>query len=187
MSFVGELWLAIVLSAVLVFIMSALVHMVFKYHNGEVNAAPNQDALQNAIRGAAPGVYAFPMAADPKDRMSPEWMKKWSEGPSAFLTVMRAGYSGMGPMLGKWFVFNLVVSFFTAYVAAHALAMGAGGPSYLPVFRVVGTIGLMAYGFAYTGDAIWFGKPWRMWATNMLDALLYGLVMAGTFGWLWPR
>jgi hypothetical protein len=184
MEFVGVLWLPILLSAVFVFIASSIIHMVLKYHSSEVGAAPNQDALQSALKGAAPGWYGVPMAPDPKERMSAEWLKKWAEGPSAMLTVFAPGPMNMGKLLGQWFAFNVVVSFFAAYVAAHALA--AGTP-YLTVFRVVGTIGLMAYGFGVTGDTIWFGRPWRSWRLAMLDALIYGCVMGGTFGWLWPR
>jgi hypothetical protein len=187
MAFVGQLWLPILLSAVFIFIASSIIHMVLKYHSNEWSPAPNQDALQNAVRGAAPGWYAFPMAQAPKDRMSPEWMKKWAEGPSGMLTVAAPGPINMGKNLGQWFAFCLVVAFFTAYAASHAMVMGAGAPSYLTVFRVVGTIGLMAYGFGITGDTIWYGRPWKSWALSMLDSLIYGCVMAGTFGWLWPR
>jgi hypothetical protein len=35
--------------------------------------------------------------------------------------------------------------------------------------------------------AIWMGKPWSVALKEMFDGLLYGLVTAGTFGWLWPR
>jgi len=58
----------ILLSAVLVFIMSSIVHMLLPYHKTEIAPAPNTDGIQNALRGAAPGSYAFPLAPDPKDR-----------------------------------------------------------------------------------------------------------------------
>ena len=184
MAFVGQLWLPIILSAVLVFVASSLIHMVLKYHSGEWSPAPNQDALQNAVRGAAPGWYAFPMAPEPKDRMSPEWMKKWAEGPSGMLTIAAPGPINMGKNLAQWFLFCVVVSFFTAYAAAHALPAGT---NYLTVFRVVGTIAFMAYGFGLAGDTIWYGRPWKSWMLALVDALIYGCVTAGTFGWRWPR
>jgi hypothetical protein len=187
MGFVSELWLPILLSAVFVFIMSSLIHMVFKWHANEFKGAPNQDALQNAIRGAAPGLYAFPFVDDPKERMSPENMKKWADGPSAWMTIIPTGGMNMGRMLTQWFVFNVIVSFFTAYVAFHSLPITVGPTPYLAVFRVVGTIGFMAYGFAFIGDTIWFGRPWKSLMLSLLDALLYGLMMAGAFGWLWPE
>lgn len=34
---------------------------------------------------------------------------------------------------------------------------------------------------------IWFGKPWKSYALHATDALVYGLLMGGMFGWLWPR
>jgi len=187
MEFMHGLWLPILLSAVFVFIMSSIVHMFLPHHKTEWSPAPNQDALQNALRGAAGGMYGFPMVADPKDRMSPESMKKWSEGPSGFLVLFRPGPMKMGVMMGQSFALNLVVSFFAAYVAGHVLPMGAGGPAYLTVFRVVGTIGFMTYAFAPAYESIWFGRPWKSWVFAAFDGLLYGLVMAGTFGWLWPR
>jgi len=187
MEFIGQLWLPILLSAVLVFIVSAIVHMVLPYHKTEWNAAPNQDALQAALKGCPPGMYGFPMAADPKDRMSPEWMKKWSEGPSGWLTVMPVGGWSMGKSLTLSFILNVVISFFTAYVAGHVLTMGAGAPPYLAVFRVTGAIGFMTYGLAAAYESIWYGRPWKSTAFTAFDALLFGLVMAGAFGWLWPR
>ncbi len=36
-------------------------------------------------------------------------------------------------------------------------------------------------------DAIWFGRPWSAIGKNLFDALMYGLLTAGVFGWLWPR
>ena len=35
--------------------------------------------------------------------------------------------------------------------------------------------------------AIWMGKPWSVAWKEVFDGLLYGLVTAGAFGWLWPR
>lgn len=187
MEFLGQLWLPIVVSAVLVFIMSAIVHTVFQYHNREWSAAPNQDALQAAIKGAAPGLYNFPRPEDPKAAMSPEAMAKWAAGPSAMMTVFRPGPMSMPKMLGQSLALNLAVSFFAAYVAAHALAMGVDAAPYLTVFRVVGTIGFMAYAFGKAYDSIWFGMPWKSYGYVVFDSLLYGLLMGGAFGWLWPR
>lgn len=187
MEFIGALWLPILLSAVFVFIMSAIVHMLLPYHNTEFAAAPNQDALQSAIRGAAPGQYMFPASADPKERMAPEGMKQWAEGPSALMRVFRPEPMNMGKMLTQSFILNVVISFFTAYVAAHTLTIGAGAPPYLTVFRITGTIGFMTYALASAYESIWFGRPWRSYGYDVIDGLLYGLVMAGAFGWLWPR
>jgi hypothetical protein len=98
--------------------------------------------------------------------------------------VMRPGVPSMGRPLANWFLFCLAVSFFIAYVASHAIP--AGTP-YLQVFRIVGAIGFLAYAAGTIPPSIWMGKPWRITWKDALDGLLYGLVTAGTFGWLWPR
>jgi hypothetical protein len=58
------LWLPILLSAVVVFIISSLIHMVIKWHAGDYNALANEDAVRAAIRAGnpAPGVMSCRIA-----------------------------------------------------------------------------------------------------------------------------
>jgi hypothetical protein len=53
------------------------------------------------------------------------------------------------------------------------------------VFRIVGTLGFMSYSFASIPDSIWFGRPWVSFYKQCFDALAYGCLMGGVFGWLW--
>jgi hypothetical protein len=129
-------------------------------------------------------MYAFPYTANEQERRSKAFMEKWAQGPAGHLTIAPTGAWSMGPMMVKGFIFNIIVSFFTAYIVGHVLQPGA---TYLTVFRVVGAIGFMAFAFASVPDSIWFGRPWKSWFLQAGDALLYALLMAGTFGWLWPR
>ena len=48
MSLLGALWLPIVLSALLVFVVSAIIHMVLKYHNRDYKQLPNEVAVRAA-------------------------------------------------------------------------------------------------------------------------------------------
>ncbi len=89
----------------------------------------------------------------------------------------------MGRNLVLMFAYNIVVSVAVAYVAGRSLAAGT---DYLQVFRITGTVSLLAYGMAIVPDAVWFGRPWSYIGKNWLDALFYALVTAGVFGWLWP-
>ena len=73
---------------------------------------------------------------------------------------------------------------FSAYIAAHTVAPGS---NYLAVFRVVGTVAFMAYGLGNLSNGIWKMQTWSMTIKEVVDGLLYGLLTAGTFGWLWPR
>jgi len=84
----------------------------------------------------------------------------------------------------QWFVFCLIVGFFVAYLAAHTIPREL---QYLEVFRVVGTAAFLAYGLGHLSDGIWKGQRWGLTIKEVIDGLIYGLLTAGTFGWLWPR
>jgi len=182
----GALWLPILLSAVLVFIASSIIHMALKYHNRDYTRLPNEDAVRAAIRAGnpEPKQYIIPYAMGMKEMESAEMKQKWVEGPVGVLNLKRPGPYAMGPNLVQWFVFTLVVSFFVAYVASHTIPAGA---EYLAVFRVVGAVAFLAYAAGQFPAAIWMGKPWVVATKEAFDGLVYGLVTAGTFGWLWPR
>jgi hypothetical protein len=182
----GALWLPVLVSAVLVFVASSIIHMALRYHNSDYTPLPDEDAVRQAIRSAnpAPRQYIFPYAMDPKEMKSPELQRKFVEGPVGVLTLRRPGPPVMGANLVQWFVFTLVVSFFIAYVAGHALSPGT---DYLRVFQLVGAVGFLAYAAGQLPAAIWMGKPWSIAGKEVFDGLIYGLLTAGTFGWLWPR
>ncbi len=186
MSFLGALWLPIVFSAVLVFVLSAVIHMALKYHSTDYKRLPNEDAVRAAIRSGSPEPrqYIFPYAAEMKEMGSPEMQQKYAEGPIGVMYLRRPGPPTMGPALGQWFLFTLAVSLFVAYVAAHAIEPGA---EYLHVFRIVGAVAFLAYGAGPLPASIWMGKPWAVAIKEVFDGLLYALVTAGVFGWLWPR
>jgi len=179
------LWLPIVLSAVIVMVGSTIVWMVLKYENAEWEPIPGEDQLREAVRKlnlAAPGQYVFPHmrgSADPQAAM-----KKWEEGPNGVLLLMKAQKFSMGGRLTLAFLFYLVVSFFAAYVASHALARGV---DYLRVFQIVGAASFMGYSFGVFSDTIWFGRTWSSALKTAFSGLIYACLTAGTFGWLWPR
>jgi hypothetical protein len=182
----GSLWLPILLSTVLVFIVSAIIHMVLKYHNKDYTRLPNEDAVRAAIRSGnpAPAQYVVPYCSEMKEMEKPEMKQKYTEGPVAVINLMGPGVPKMGKYLIQWFIFSLVVSFFVAYIAGSAIPPGT---RYLHVFRVVGATAFLAYAAGQVPAAIWMGKPWKIAWKDAFDGLVYGLVTAGTFGWLWPR
>jgi hypothetical protein len=180
------LWLPIVLSAVAVFIASSVIHMVFKYHNSEYRQLPNEEAILDGMRNAkvSPGFYAFPYASSMKELGNPEMIERFNQGPVGTANINPSGPPAMGKNLIQWFVYTLLVGLFAAYLASRTLAPGT---HYLQVFRVVGCASFMAYAFAHFSDAIWKMKPWGMTFKHVFDGLVYGLLTAGFFGWLWPR
>ena len=104
--------------------------------------------------------------------------------PVGVLTLKAPGPMSMGSSMGQWFVFVLAVSAATAYLASGTVLWGA---SVRHVFRVVGTVSFLAYGAGMIPGAIWMGKPWSIAIKEIIDAVIYGLVTAATFAWLWPH
>jgi len=78
----------------------------------------------------------------------------------------------------------VVVGIFVACVAASTLASGTQYPK---VFHVAGIAAFLAYGVGQIPDSIWKGQTWGVTAKHVFDGLIYALLTAGTFGWLWPR
>jgi hypothetical protein len=187
MATLAALWLPILLSAVLVFIVSSLIHMVLKYHASDYRKLPNEDAVRSTIRtgNPAPGQYVMPHCTDMKEMQSPEMKQKFTEGPVGIITLKKPGPVQMGGSLAQWFVFTLVISYITAYVAYHALQTGV--PSRGHVLRLAGIVAWLGYAGAVIPQAIWMGKPWRVAAKEVFDGLLYALVTGAAFAYLWPR
>ena len=183
---IPALWLPILLSAVFVFVLSSLVHMVFGYHANDYKKLPNEDGIADALRKASipDGSYMLPRAASMKDFGSPEHQAKIMKGPNAMITIWGGTKPSMaGPMI-QWFFFTILIGVLTAYVTGRAVAPDA---HYLTVFRFAGSVSFIAYAMGSWPESIWYKRPWSTTLKGTFDALLYGLVTAGTFGWLWPR
>lgn len=181
----SALWLPIVLSAVIVFVASSIMHMVLPYHRSDYEKLPDEDGVLAALRGAGlkRGLYVFPFTTH-KDMKSPAVIEKYKQGPVGMLTVFPSGPPVMPKFLGLWFAYCLLVGFFVAYLTAHTVVPGA---YYLRVFRVVGTAAFLAYSLGNVSNSIWKGQTWSMTIKESIDGLVYALLTAGTFGWLWPR
>ena len=181
-----SLWLPILLSAVFVFVASSLVHMVLRYHSTDMKRLPDEDATVDSLRklNIPDGTYIIPHAGSMEAMKSPEFQEKVKKGPRAILTVWGGGNPSMAPYLFQWFVYILVVSVFGAYVAGRALQVGA---PYLSVFRFVGVTTFACYAVGGWSESIWYRRAWSVTLKNTIDGLIFSLLSAGVFGWLWPR
>jgi hypothetical protein len=182
---IPDLWLPILVATVLVFVASNLVWMVLPHHKSDTRRLPDEPVTVEVLRkqGLKPGVYRFPWANSMAEMKDPAHLKKL-EGPVGLLTVFRSGPMNMWKFGGAWVAYVLVISVFVAYLTGRTLAPGT---PYLHVFRVAGAVAFLAYAGGHAPDAIWWGKPWKNVFKEILDGLLYGLLSAGAFGWLWPR
>jgi hypothetical protein len=180
------LWLPILLSAVFVFIASSIIHMAPLWHRGDYPKVANEDAVIAALRPLAipPGDYLVPRVSNMAEMKTPEFQEKISKGPVMVMTVMPNRMMSMGRNLSLWFVYCLVVSYFSAYIASRALPPGT---HYLQVFRFAGATAFIGYVLALWQMSIWYWRAWSMSIKATIDGLIYALLTAGTFGWLWPR
>ncbi len=175
------LWLPIIVAAVVTFIAGALIWMAMPWHKTDFSRTANEDSVRAALKGLTPGQYTVPFAMDQKDLASDEMKQKFREGPVGFVTIVPSGEPAMGGKLLLNFVYNLIVAVIAAYFVSRTLTAGA---DYLAVFRIAGTVGFVAYGMAYFQESIWFGRPWSTTAKALVDALIYGVLIGGVFGWL---
>ncbi len=182
----SQLWLPIVLSAVFVFLVSSIVHMVLQVHKHDYKPLPNEGGVTDALRslGVAPGAYVFPACTSMKDLGTAEMQQKFAQGPVGHLVIRPKGMPSMGKSLLQWFVFCIVVSVFIAYLGTLTIPAGTAA---MRVFRITGTVAVLAYGVTGVMDSIWKGLSWGTALKFIGDGIAYGLATAATFAWLWPH
>ena len=185
MATIISLWLPILLSAVLVFVVSSIIHMVLGYHNTDFAGLPDEDGVMDALRpfSIPPGEYVMPRAADMKEMGTPQFIEKMTKGPAAFMTVLESGPPKMGVQLTSWFFYSIIIGIFAAYITSRAVGPGA---DYLSVFRFAGCTTFIGYSAALWQNSIWYKRAWSSTLKSTFDGLVYALVTAGIFGWLWP-
>ena|SRR5688572_22957936 len=180
------LWLPILISAVIVWTASAIIHMTPLWHRNDYPKVPNEDRLRDAVRPLAipPGDYMVPRAASGKEMGTPEFKDRVKQGPVLVLSVMPNEPFSMGRSLALWLVYLLIVSLFTAYITGRALPPGS---EYLRVFQLAGAAAFAGYALALLQMSVWYRRSWGLTTKAMLDGLIYALLTAGVFGWLWPE
>lgn len=181
-----SLWLPILLSSVIVFVASSLIHMALPWHKSDYPRVPREGEVMDALRPFAipPGDYFMPRPSGSQEMRSPEFTAKVKKGPVVMMTVFPSGPISMGRNLTLWFVYAVVVGVFAAYVTGRALPPGS---TYLQVFRFAGATAFIGYSLALWQMSIWYHRAWTTTIKATVDGLIYGLLTAGTFGWLWPR
>ena len=183
---IPSLLLPILLSAVVVFLLSALFHMILPIHRNDFKKVPKEDELIDALRrlDIPPGDYMVPCGGGMESLKDPAFVEKMTKGPVVLMTLTKGAPPSMGKELVQWFLFCIAVSIMAAYVTGAAVPAGA---TYLQVFRFAGCVSFLAYGFGCIPESIWYKRNWGTTLKSMFDALVYGLFTGGVFGWLWPK
>jgi hypothetical protein len=186
MTELSALWLPILLSAVLVFLASSVIHMASPWHKSDYPKVPNEDRVRDALRTLSipPGDYMIPRPANRMELNSPEFMEKIRIGPVVILTVLPNGPMPMARNMGLWFLYCTAISVFAGYIAGRALFPGA---DYLDVFRFAGATAFLGYVVALWQLSIWYRRSWITTLKVTVDGLIYACLTAGTMAWLWPN
>lgn len=181
-----SLALPIVVSAIVVFIASSIIHMVLPYHRSDLRRLDREEEFLEALRrlNVPPGDYAAPHAGSMAGMKDPKFIDRMKRGPLVIMTVAPGAEPTMGPQLTLWFLYTIIVSLFAGYVASRALGPGV---EYLEVFRFAGTTAFLGYSLAVLQHSIWYRRQWTTTFKVVFDGLIYALLTAGVFGWLWPR
>lgn len=179
------LWLPILLSAVTVFILSSLIHMLINWHASDYRGLANEDEVRTAVRASkpSPGQYVMPYCGNMKEMGSDSMKQKYREGPVGFITITPSGDCAIGKFLLQWFILNLVVAGIAACLATHFVALDVAYAR--QAAKLVGAVTFIAYGIGTISDSIWMGRPWSTTAKFLGDAALYAIGSAAIFWWLW--
>ena len=180
-----DLWLPILVSAVVVFVASALAWMVLPHHKPDIKFLQNEQeqAFASTLKeqNIAPGVYMFP-GCDHESIKTDEGKARFQAGPWGVL-MLQSSAPNFGRNLGLVFVFYLVVSLFVAYLTSFA---SIAGTNFMDTFRVASTAAIACYCLAGIPHAIFFGRPMRTVIVEIIDGLVYGLLTGTIFALLWP-
>lgn len=178
--------LPILVSAVLVFVVSSVIHMLSPWHKSDYPKLASEDRVMDALRPFAipPGDYMMPRPSSREEMRTPAFAEKYKRGPVLMLTVWPGGSMSMTPQLVQWFGYAVVVGGFAAYVAGRALPPGAPFSS---VFRLAGVTAFVGYALALWQMSIWYRRAWLTTTKATVDGLIYAVLTAATLGWLWPH
>ncbi len=181
----ASLWLPILAAAVGVFIASSIIHMATPWHHSDFATVADQARVMDALRSfnLKPGDYVMPRPAAGQNMSSPEFTELAKKGPMVMLSVL-PGDVVIAKNLVLWFVYCVVVALCAAYIAGAALPAGAAAKK---VFQFAGATAFFGFALALWQQTIWYSRSVVTTLKSTIDGLVYSLVTAGVFAWLWPR
>ncbi len=177
----SALWLPIIVAALTVFSAGFILYMVLPHHRTDFRPIPQEEDFQHFVgeMDLGCGQYAFPhkhaggQSADEA---------KLTAGPAGIFLLGKSS-TGMARKFILHFAHILVISFMAAYMGSASLPAGV---EYLKVFQVVGTAAFLGYAGAVAMYSIWYYFSWSFTLKYVADGLVYAMLTAGVFGWLWP-
>lgn len=183
MEFLVDLWLPILLNGIVLFFASFIAWVVLPHHFGDKKKLPNEDALMDFIRSQnlPAGNYMFPYGTHKADQNTEEFMEKYAAGPRGLVDIY--DMPSMPMNMVKTVIFFLITSAIIGYITHVACPPGAEGNSFMKIFRMAGTVGILTHASSGVLNGIWFRK--RLF-TDIIDGIVFGLILGLIFALLWP-
>ncbi len=182
---IADLWLSILVGAVLVFVAGSILWMVSPHHKPDIKPLPDEEAFKSAITGLniPPGMYMWPHCHTPDGKKVENAAERYKAGPWGLITVS-PGMPNFAKNLAINFIEGLVIVAISAYITSIAVPAGA---DYLHVFRYGATAAFLGFALGqFSGDAF-LGKPARFQFMSFIDALIYTALAAGAIAAFWPE
>jgi hypothetical protein len=184
MEFIVALWLPILIITVVLFFASFAAWMLLPHHFSDKQKLEKEQEFMNLINDLKipAGNYMFPYAQSKQDQGSKEFQQRYMDGPRGCLDVYDV--PNMGLNMGKTVVFFLVTTAIIGYVTYFVFQIaGADNATFINVFRVAGTIGILTHASSGALNSVWFKR--RQW-TDSVDGVVYGLLIGLIFAAMWP-
>ncbi|MEX0875855.1 MAG: hypothetical protein WD114_00200 [Phycisphaerales bacterium] len=179
-----DLWLPILIASFAVFVASSLMWMVLPHHKADVQVLPDEKALTGALGplGIPPGFYMFPNCQSHGDTKSEEFQGRWKAGPWGTINIY-PGQPKFGMNLLKTLIVFLVISGLVAYLSGRALPAGTEAAGVFQFALIAAILGHCTGGLV---GSFFMGKPTRFVMTDFIDGVVYALITAAVFAWMWP-
>lgn len=179
---VFDLWLPILLAGLATHIASTIAWTVLPHHKPEWKPLPAEDDLLDLLdaKQVTAAQYLFPYCDDQKQMASAEYKEKVLTRCRGML-ILWPTPPNMAMQILKTLAYFLVAAFLIGYIAS--IAFPAGETDKADIFALVFTAGLLCYALSPFPAVFWFRQYFAM---NIVDGVVYALLTAALFTWLWP-
>ncbi len=183
MEFIIDLWIPILVGTLVLQFASTMAWMVLSHHFGDHAKIPGEEDLMDWVgdQKIPAGSYMFPYPETVAQMNSKEHRERYAKGPRGTIHVYNS--VNMGVNILKTLLYFLLTVGTIGYITHVACPPGAEMTSFMRVFRIAGTVGILTYASSGVLDRIWFVR--RMW-TTMIDGVVFGLIVGVVFAALWP-
>ena len=177
-----------ILGGLLVFVWSAIAHMVLPIGNMGFNGIPNnEDALLNAMKSniQQSGLYLLPgidMSKTPTEAERNAWQLKYEAGPTAFLVYHPTGVNAMSPgQLIRQALFQIVGGLIAAFIISATVASLT---TRAVMVMLMGLFAWLAFSAPYWN---WYRFPAAFAIGEGLDRVIGWLLGGFLIAWLIQR